>query len=88
MIKTEHGVTSVKGLFVEIMADYHIITKSIKNIMMGNGMTEEAADKRLREELEEALVDEEPDDVSEKDMEAIISYLEGKYETDSGKLIN
>lgn len=52
MIKTKHGTTEIEGSVSEILADFTIIARRIREVLIECGMSVENADKKINDFIE------------------------------------
>lgn len=52
MIKTKHGTTEIEGSVSEILVDFTIIARRIREVLIECGMSVENADKKINDFIE------------------------------------
>lgn len=79
MIKTKHGTTEIEGSVSEILADFTIISRSIRGMLIERGMSVENADKKTNDCIERSKKSEEElgKELLDKRMERVLLNMFG-----------
>lgn len=82
MIRTQYGITQVKGCLFELMADYTAITEAVINALREDGMNDEKIKAHLQTAFENGVMfaDGKKDEAMKRMTDSLVKELKKESE--------